>query len=177
MGPTESWPVRAQVIPGSHKPGVIYPSKVHADPSFDSAPMCYGYPYSDADWVPVELAPGDGLLFNGYLIHKSTPNQCVLLPCVTSGPRRFELRTDLCPRCVPSLLPASTEDKFRRAFANHYMSAASFLPWTNDNRLSVKPEEDMRDVVMVAGADPYVVPAPSSSCVALEAEALRLSVT
>lgn len=49
---------------------------------------------------------------------------------------------------------------FRRAFANHYMSAESFLPWTNDNRLDVKPEEDMRDVVMVAGVDPCVVHGP-----------------
>jgi phytanoyl-CoA hydroxylase len=42
---------------------------------------------------------------------------------------------------------------FRRALVNHYMSARSLLPWTWDGRLP--PGEDMRDIVLVAGSDPY----------------------
>ena len=33
------------------------------------------------------------------------------------------------------------------------MSAESYLPWDQDGRLPLKA--DMRDIVMVAGSDPY----------------------
>ena len=36
---------------------------------------------------------------------------------------------------------------YRRALVNHYMSAESLLPWMD--------EPDWRDIVMVAGEDPY----------------------
>ena len=42
---------------------------------------------------------------------------------------------------------------FRRALVNHYMSAESLLPWDWDGNIPLK--EDMRDIVMVAGKDPY----------------------
>ena len=43
---------------------------------------------------------------------------------------------------------------YRRALVNHYMSAESLLPWQNaDGRHFA--EYDFRDVVMVAGEDPY----------------------
>ena len=42
---------------------------------------------------------------------------------------------------------------FRRALVNHYMSAESLLPWDWDGRL--EPTRDNRDIVMVAGEDPY----------------------
>jgi ectoine hydroxylase-related dioxygenase (phytanoyl-CoA dioxygenase family) len=42
---------------------------------------------------------------------------------------------------------------FRRALVNHCMSAESYLPWSWDGRLELK--EDMRDILMVAGTDPY----------------------
>lgn len=51
-------------------------------------------------------------------------------------------------------LPNIAESGYRRALVNHYMSAQSLLPWR-------KPEEeqmaiaDYRDIVMVAGEDPY----------------------
>ncbi|XP_065829295.1 phytanoyl-CoA dioxygenase, peroxisomal-like isoform X2 [Oscarella lobularis] len=48
---------------------------------------------------------------------------------------------------------ANKSKGFRRAFANHYMSAESLLPWTNDGRFEVG--DDMRDVLMVCGEDPY----------------------
>ena len=40
---------------------------------------------------------------------------------------------------------------FRRALVNHYMSARSMLPW----RFGGKARADFRDIVMVAGEDPY----------------------
>ena len=46
-----------------------------------------------------------------------------------------------------------TADCFRMALVNHYMSAESLLPWDQDGKLP--PTHDLRDVVMVAGTDPY----------------------
>src|SRR6185503_3967659 len=46
-----------------------------------------------------------------------------------------------------------TADCFRMALVNHYMSAESMLPWDQDKRLP--PTDDLRDIVMVAGTDPY----------------------
>jgi phytanoyl-CoA hydroxylase len=43
---------------------------------------------------------------------------------------------------------------FRRALANHYMSAESLLPWRKEERGHVA-KWDYRDVVLVAGEDPY----------------------
>lgn len=42
---------------------------------------------------------------------------------------------------------------FRRALVHHYMSAESLLPW--DCGGQVPPTKDNRDIVMVAGTDPY----------------------
>jgi ectoine hydroxylase-related dioxygenase (phytanoyl-CoA dioxygenase family) len=52
-----------------------------------------------------------------------------------------------------SSLRNKTTDCFRTALVNHYMSAESMLPWDQDGRL--EPTEDLRDIVMVAGKDPY----------------------
>jgi len=46
-----------------------------------------------------------------------------------------------------------TADCFRTALVNHYMSAESMLPWDQDGKLT--STEDLRDIVMVAGEDPY----------------------
>ncbi len=46
-----------------------------------------------------------------------------------------------------------TTDHFRTALVNHYMSAESMLPWDQDG--SLPKTEDLRDIVMVAGEDPY----------------------
>lgn len=46
-----------------------------------------------------------------------------------------------------------TTDCFRTALVNHYMSAESMLPWDQDGKLP--PTEDLRDIVLVAGTDPY----------------------
>jgi phytanoyl-CoA hydroxylase len=46
-----------------------------------------------------------------------------------------------------------TTDCFRTALVNHYMSAESMLPWDQDGKH--EPTEDLRDIIMVAGTDPY----------------------
>ncbi len=62
------------VIPGSHKPGVLWPQKWHADQRFDCALEAYQFPYKDEDAIPVEVKAGSMVVFNGYLLHRSLPN-------------------------------------------------------------------------------------------------------
>lgn len=52
-----------------------------------------------------------------------------------------------------SSMSNKTTDCFRTALVNHYMSAESMLPWDQDGHLP--PTEDLRDIVLVAGKDPY----------------------
>ena len=52
-----------------------------------------------------------------------------------------------------SSLRNKSKDRFRTALVSHYMSAESLLPWDWDGRLELKV--DMRDIIMVAGKDPY----------------------
>ena len=52
-----------------------------------------------------------------------------------------------------SSLSNKTTDCFRTALVNHYMSAESMLPWDQDGKLQAT--EDLRDIVMIAGNDPY----------------------
>ena len=46
---------------------------------------------------------------------------------------------------------------FRRALVHHYMSAESMLPWPHSNDFKEEDHhiQDHRDIVMVAGDDPY----------------------
>ena len=120
------------VIPGSHKRGVLWPQAQQEDSRFDCSRESTGFPYSDEDAVAVEVEAGDVVCFNGYLLHRSLPNRA------TSG--------------------------YRRALVNHYMSAESLLPWTVvadkhtcfiDDSSRAVAKADSRDIVMVAGEDPY----------------------
>lgn len=52
-------------------------------------------------------------------------------------------------------LKNSGKHGFRRALANHYMSAQSLLPWHQVPEDSHVARHDFRDIVMVAGTDPY----------------------
>ncbi|WOO41975.1 phytanoyl-CoA dioxygenase family protein [Rubellicoccus peritrichatus] len=110
------------VIPGSHKPGILWPQYPHNDERFDCTGMSYDFPYSDDDSIPVEVKAGSIVFFNGYLLHRSLPNH--------------------------------SSNCFRRALVNHYMSAESFLPWTYQEGRGMA-KMDHRDIVMVAGEDPY----------------------
>lgn len=110
------------VIPGSHRRGVLYPDHEQDDPRFDCTKEAYGFPYTDDDAIPVEVAAGTALVFNGYLLHRSLEN--------------------------------SGRHGYRRALVNHYMSAGSLLPWMSADG-EFFGEYDFRDIVMVAGEDPY----------------------
>jgi phytanoyl-CoA hydroxylase len=111
------------VIPGSHRPGVIYPDREHDDARFDCTTEAYDFPYRDKDAIPVEIPAGAALLFNGYLLHRSLPN--------------------------------TGRHGLRRALVNHYMSAESLLPWHEPPAGTHIGKWDYRDIVMVAGTDPY----------------------
>jgi phytanoyl-CoA hydroxylase len=108
------------VLPGSHRPGVLHPVRDHGDPNFDRTPGAYGF--DDRTAVPVELAAGSAVVFNGYLLHRSLANQ---------------------------------SDGMRRALVYHYMSAESLLPWFPPGPGESMATLDHRDIVLVAGRDPY----------------------
>lgn len=110
------------VIPGSHRSGILWKQEWHGDKRFDCAHEARGFPYTEADEVPVEVRKGSIVLFNGYLLHRSLPNQA--------------------------------KTGFRRALVNHYMSATSLLPWRYFEKTPMGLL-DFRDIVMVAGNDPY----------------------
>ena len=111
------------VIPGSHKPGILWPQFKHNDRRFDCAGQAHDYPYTDDDAIPVQVKAGTVVFFNGYLLHRSLPNTA------SSG--------------------------YRRALVNHYMSAQSLLPWHAPEQGQSMGTLDWRDIVMVAGKDPY----------------------
>lgn len=109
------------VLPGSHRSGVIWPTRPQTDPEFDPVPTAHDFPYRDEDAVPVEVPAGAVVFFHGYLLHRSLRNRR------PSG--------------------------FRRALVNHYMSAESLLAWDSSGQgVAVR---DNRDIVLVAGTDPY----------------------
>lgn len=120
------------VIPGSHKPGILWPQKETMDPRFDCGEESFDFPYSPKDEVPVVLKAGSAVMFNGYLLHRSLPNRA--------------------------------ESGYRRAFVSHYMSAESLLPWGKPPEGVGVAKFDDRDIIMVAGVDPYAaMPKPEKS--------------
>lgn len=62
------------VIPGSHRPGVLYPVRDQNDDRFDCTQEAYGFRYEEQDAIPVELPAGSALIFDGHLLHRSLPN-------------------------------------------------------------------------------------------------------
>ena len=52
-------------------------------------------------------------------------------------------------------LPNRAKTGFRRALVNHYMSAESLLPWRKPGEKTSMAQADYRDIVMVAGEDPF----------------------
>jgi ectoine hydroxylase-related dioxygenase (phytanoyl-CoA dioxygenase family) len=62
------------VVPGSHRPGYLYPQRAHNNPEeFDFSPESYGF--DEAQEVPVEVKAGTLVFFNGYLLHRSHKNR------------------------------------------------------------------------------------------------------
>lgn len=113
------------VIPGSHRRGILFLQEEHDDRRFDCSAEARGWPWTNDDAVPVEVKAGSIVFFNGYLLHRSLPNYA------SAG--------------------------YRRALVNHYMSAESFLPWMTerDPNGAQTAIADNRDIVLVAGTDPY----------------------
>ena len=111
------------VIPGSHRPGILWPQYRQNDPRFDCTDESGGFPYSEADEVPVEVKAGSIVFFNGYLLHRSLPNRAA--------------------------------EGYRRTLVNHYMSAESLLPWHPPREGESVATCDYRDIILVAGEDPY----------------------
>jgi phytanoyl-CoA hydroxylase len=114
------------VIPGSQRPGIIWPMAPSDDtritgPEGKPAMASTGFPFTEEDAVPVELQAGSVVFFNGYLLHRSLDN--------------------------------FSADRFRRALVVHVMSAESLLPWSCSGRFELK--DDMRDIFMICGKDPY----------------------
>jgi phytanoyl-CoA hydroxylase len=60
--------------PGSQLPGVLYPVRPHEDARFDSADEAFGHDYKREGGVPIELQAGGVAFFNGYVLHRSLPN-------------------------------------------------------------------------------------------------------
>ncbi len=61
--------------PGSHKPGIIWPTKPHGDPRFDGSDECYGWDHPYDGGVPAEVSAGSVIFFNGYTLHRSLDNR------------------------------------------------------------------------------------------------------
>ncbi len=111
------------VIPGSHRPGLLWPLERQDDARFDCTDESSGFPYTDEDAIPVVVKAGALVFFNGYLLHRSFPNRA--------------------------------QRSYRRVLVNHYMSASSLLPWRLPQEGEHMAVADYRDIVMVAGEDPY----------------------
>jgi ectoine hydroxylase-related dioxygenase (phytanoyl-CoA dioxygenase family) len=61
------------VVPGSHRNGYLWPTRPHGSVGeFDGADESHGF--DEAAQVPVEVARGSVVFFNGYLLHKSHRN-------------------------------------------------------------------------------------------------------
>lgn len=112
------------VIPGSHRPGILWEQQWHGDRRFDCAEQSVNFPYRDEEAIPVEVEAGAVVFFNGYLLHRSLPNR-------------------------------APEGTYRRALVNHYMSCESFLPWGKTPEGDHNAHYDYRDIIIVAGTDPY----------------------
>jgi phytanoyl-CoA hydroxylase len=62
------------VIPGSHRPGYLYPERPTTDlDEYDYADEAYGF--DDSTQTPVEVKAGTLVFFHGYLLHSSLKNR------------------------------------------------------------------------------------------------------
>jgi ectoine hydroxylase-related dioxygenase (phytanoyl-CoA dioxygenase family) len=61
-------------IPGSHRPGILWPDLAHGDGRFDSVPEARGFPWPREGGESLPVRAGGVVFFNGYLLHRSLPN-------------------------------------------------------------------------------------------------------
>jgi len=116
------------ILPGSHKPGILWDQEWHGDRRFDCALESQGFPYSDEDAVPVEVKAGTIVFFNGYTLHRSLPN------VAQSGYRRALVNHYMSAESfLPWHGPRKDEPRDQKGMA----------------------KLDYRDIVIIAGTDPY----------------------
>ena len=136
-------------------------------------------PTRDRSLTAVWIALDDATVENGCLwAIPGSHKRGVLYPARQQDDPRFDCSTesydfpytndDAVPIEIPAgtalifngyLLHRSLENSgahgYRRALANHYMSAESLLPWRLPNSSEHMAITDYRDIIMVAGEDPY----------------------
>jgi hypothetical protein len=115
------------VLPKSQRPGILWPQHDHGDD--DHVKFDCAYESYDFPWRNEDSVPVE----------------------VKAGSIVF-FNGYLLHRSLPNRAGGG----FRRSLVNHYMSASSLLPWMlpKDFKGSVGTA-DYRDIVMVAGTDPY----------------------
>jgi phytanoyl-CoA hydroxylase len=136
-------------------------------------------PTRDRSLTAVWIALDDATIENGCLwVLPGSHRRGVLYPAREQNDPRFDCTTeaydfpypdtDSVPVEIPAgtavifngyLLHRSLENSgkhgYRRALANHYMSAESLLPWRPPKPGEHMAVTDYRDIVLVAGEDPY----------------------
>jgi phytanoyl-CoA hydroxylase len=139
----------------------------------------YFIPTRDRSLAAVWIALDDTTIENGCLwVLPGSHRRGVLYPTHEQSDPRFDCTVeayafpyrdeDAVPVEIPAgtavifngyLLHRSLENSglhgYRRALANHYMSAESLLPWRAPHEGEHMAIVDYRDIVMVAGDDPY----------------------
>ena len=136
-------------------------------------------PTRDRSLTAVWIALDDATIENGCLwVLPGSHRRGVIYPARNQDDPRFDCTTesydfpyadeDAVPVEIPAgtalifngyLLHRSLENSgrhgYRRALANHYMSAESLLPWAPPGPDEHMAIADFRDIVLVAGEDPY----------------------
>ncbi len=116
------------IIPGSHRPGILWDQEWHGDKRFDCALESQNFPYEDSDAVPVEVKAGTIVFFNGYTLHRSLPNHA------KAGYRRALVNHYMSAESfLPWFGPRKDEPRDQKGMG----------------------KLDMRDIVIIAGRDPY----------------------
>ncbi len=131
------------VIPGSHRPGILWPMHQQDDPRFDCTDESHEFPYLDGDAIPVEVKAGSIVFFNGYLLHRSLPNRA------TSGYRRVLVNHYM---SASSLLPWRVPDNRRMALADY----RDIVMIAGKDPFAFKGLEDL--------AEPHVRPSGEGGC-------------
>lgn len=61
--------------PQSQHESIIWPTKPHGDPRFDSSEEAFDFPYDREGGIPLEVKAGGVAFFNGYTLHRSLDNK------------------------------------------------------------------------------------------------------
>jgi ectoine hydroxylase-related dioxygenase (phytanoyl-CoA dioxygenase family) len=136
-------------------------------------------PTRDRSLTAVWIALDDATVENGCLwVLPGSHRRGVIYPAEEQDDPRFDCTTEAynfpytSDEAMPVEIPAGTalifngyllhrslensgRHSYRRALANHYMSAESLLPWRAPQEGEHMAIADYRDIVLVAGEDPY----------------------